>query len=420
MATEFLETEALVDAVESAAFDRPPAFVSNAHVTGLSVARALADHDVPVVALDRSADGVAPPSDAVDLAGRVTYPLDDPAGFRADVERVAAATGHEPVAFPCMDEWVHAYAETTPEGVRLPFADADRVAAVLDKFSLYDLAHDLGVPYPETYRLDRTDPDEAADALGFPLVVKPARKREMEEALGTNVLEVADREEFRSALEAAADADVAVMAQEKVRVTPGADCSLASYVPPDGGDALGVVGNARVRHPQPFGTSCLVETVDRPEIRERATAVLAASGYYGISEAEFVHDADRDEYVLLDVNTRPWKWISLPVAAGANLPMAAYADATDGASDYDRANADVRDARWVYLRDYLEQLAAPGGPPDELSDAEWRALLSGAFERGDVGDGRALATGVYRPSDPDPAVALLATAFGGPEYYCAC
>lgn len=414
MATEFLSTDALVDALSSTTFDRPPALVCNAHITGLGVARALAAHDVPVVALDRSDEGVAPASDAVAFAGRVTYPLDDRAGFREDVEAVAAATGHEPVAFPCMDEWVHALSATTPAGVQLPFADRERVAAVLDKFSLYDLAEDLGVPYPETYRLDRTDPADAADALGFPLVVKPARKREMEEALGTNVVEVADREEYRTVLDAADAAGVAVMAQEKVRVTPGADCSLASYVGPDG-DRLGVVGNARVRHPQPFGTSCLVETTDRPEIRERGFAVLDAAGYHGISEAEFVHDADRDEFVLLDVNTRPWKWVSLPVAAGANLPMAAYADATERRVE----RAERRDARWLYLRDYLAQRAASGGPPDALARAEWLALLSGRFESERVA-GRTLTTAVYRQSDPEPTLSLLDTEFGDDEYYCAC
>jgi len=54
MAAQFRSTEALIDALADASFDRPPALVSNAHVTGLSrVARALDAHDVPVIALDR-------------------------------------------------------------------------------------------------------------------------------------------------------------------------------------------------------------------------------------------------------------------------------------------------------------------------------------------------------------------------------
>ncbi|TKX83595.1 carboxylate--amine ligase, partial [Halorubrum sp. SS5] len=192
----------------------------------------------------------------------------------------------------------------------------------------------------------------------------------------------------------------------------GRDHSLASYVPPSGsGDALAVVGNAAVRYPRNFGTSCLVETADEPAIEERALAVLDDAGYHGISESEFVYDADREEFLLLDVNTRPWKWISMPVAAGANLPMAAYAAVTDASYESDG----VEPTRWVYLRDYLSLLAGDDAFWDQLSAADWRRLVSGAFER----EG-GLTTGVYRPSDPGPAAKLFETEFVDREYYCSC
>jgi len=418
MAEQFTSFDDLIAAAEAASFDRPPALVANAHITGLGVARALAAHGVPVVALDRVGDGVAPSSTAVDLAGRVTYPLDDAAGFRADVERLAAAFDDDPVAFGCMDEWVRALAETRPEGVRLPFA-ADRIDAVLDKSSLYETADRLGVPYPETYRIaetvgsgaDGTLPavaaEAAADELGFPLVVKPARKRAFEEAVGTNVVEVDDEDEFARLVATARREDVRVMAQERVPIRGGADRSYGSYVRPDG-ETMGVVGNP-TRYPVTYGTSCLVDRVETPAVAERAREVVEATGYYGISEAEFVYDVDRDEYVLLDVNTRPWKWVGLPVAAGADLPYAAYADAV-GAS-YEPAP--TTDARWVYLRDYLARLA--GGAPDQLTEAQWTALVAGT-----VDDDPSLTTGVYSPSDPGPSYRLLRTEFGEVEYYCAC
>ena len=437
MATEFLPTRELLDELEEASFDRPPAVVANAHITGVGVARALADSGVPVIALDRSGDGVAPGSDAVAHAGRVTYPLDDEAGFAADLERIVEAVGREVVAFACMDEWVHGLADTRPEGVRLPFA-ADAIGSVLDKQHLYELADDYEIPYPETYLLGAVSAAEAIEAVGgFPLVLKPARKRKFEEALGTNVVQVDTREEFDDTVQAAREADARVLVQEQVNVETGRDTSLASYVPPadghsyDGavpGDALGVVGNAAVRYPRGFGTSCLVETVDRPEIARRALRILDETGYHGISEAEFVYDADREEYVLLDINTRPWKWISLPVEAGANLPLAAYRDAVspeefdtvgaaDGRSGADgplAPNGEPTDARWVYLPDYLELCATTPAFRDVLSRDEWAALVSGAFE-----DDRGFTTGVYRPSDPMPAVDALESAFGL-EYYCSC
>jgi len=432
MAEAFRSTDGLCDALASASFDRPPALVSNAHITGLGVARALDAADVPVIALDRPADGragdggsraagapdartgrrahdgVAPPSTAVDYAGAVTYPLDDPGGFRADVERVVDAAGTEVVGFGCMDEWVHAYAGTEPDGVRLPFAGETAVERVLDKSSLYAVAEDLGIPYPETYRLSAVDPDEAVAELGFPLVLKPALKREFEEAVGTNVVEVADREEFDDVLAAAREAGVELMAQRTVAIGPGADRSFGSSVPPAGvADAAGVVGNA-TRSPRAYGTSCYVERAPHEAVRERALSVLAETGYHGISEAEFVYDREREEYLLLDVNTRPWKWIGLPVAAGVNLPLAAYASVTDATYEPDSP----RDARWVYLPDYLRLAASGGGG---LPREDWTTLASGRFES----DGD-LTTGLYRPSDPGPTAALLETEFSGREYYCSC
>jgi predicted ATP-grasp superfamily ATP-dependent carboligase len=419
MAETFHSTAGLRSALADASFDRPPALVANAHITGLGVARALAAHDVPVIALDRTGRGVAPPSEAVAYAGRVTYPLDDPGAFREDVEAIAAEIGHEPVAFTCMDEWVDAFAETRPDGVRLPF-DHRTYDGVLDKESLYGRCADLGVPYPETYSLADVDPDEAADRLGFPLVVKPARKREGEAVLGTNVLEVDDGAELASVVATAEDADVRLLLQERVDVAVGEDRSVASYVPPAGvEDAVGIVGNARVRNPTGYGTSCVVRSVESPELAERAYGLLDDAGYHGISEAEFVYDRGREEFVLIDLNTRPWKWIGLPVEVGADLPYVAYTGAVDGGSGGrpgDRTDGpDATDATWVYLRDYLEVLAGEPSFADVLDRETWTRLASGRFETE-----RGLTTGVYAPSDPAPTARLLETEFGSNEYYCSC
>lgn len=67
VAAEFHSREGLIEAVAARTFDRPPAIVCNAHVTGLAVARG--------------------------LAGRVRYPLDDREGFRANIEAIAARLG---------------------------------------------------------------------------------------------------------------------------------------------------------------------------------------------------------------------------------------------------------------------------------------------------------------------------------------
>ena len=411
--TEFLSHEQLLAAVGDAAFDRPPALVANAHITGLGVARALSADGVPVIAIDRTGDGAAPPSEAVDFAGAVTYPLDDQQQFADDVKAIATAAGTALVAFGCMDEWVHAFADTDPDGVRLPFSDRTVIDDVLNKSSLYRIADELGVPYPKTVPLDGDSDaaiERALSELDLPLVVKPALKREFEEAVGTNVIEVDTEDQLRDVLARSREADIEVMAQRKIESVCGEDHSLASYVGPDG-DVLSIVGNARVRNPPEFGTSCLVERADKPAIEQRALSVLRETGYYGISESEFVYCPDREEYLLLDINTRPWKWIGLPVAAGVNLPLAAYASVTK--TSYQPGES--TDARWVYLPDYLELLATNQSVRDRLGPNDWQSLLSGDFE-----DKSGLTTGVYRPSDSAPAYQVLQTTLGVTEYYCAC
>ena len=410
----------LVEAVGERKFDRPPALVANAHVTGLGVARALSAHDVPVITLDRTPDGVAPGSSAVDLAGSVTYPLDDLDGFRRDIETIADAMDHEPVAFGCMDEWVHAFADAEPDGVRLSFAGREVIDGVLDKTALYARCADLDVPFPETYRVEETAGDgdgppirtaeEAAEELGFPLVLKPALKREFEEAVGTNVIEVTDHEEYQEVVTGAAEQGIRLMAQEKVSVAEGEDRSLASYVSP-AGDAMALVGNARVRYPGGYGTSCVVDVVDDDTLRERALSVLSDANYHGISESEFVYDTDREEYVLLDVNTRPWKWIGLPVAAGLNLPYAAYAEAVGKSYEPDGPH----DRRWVFLADYVKRLGTDDRFTDVLSREQWLAIA-----RGDVHGEADVVTGVFDPEDPEPTFQLVRTELGTREYYCAC
>ena len=413
MADTFHTTDGLLEALEAESFPRPPALVANAHVTGLSVARALKRANIPVIAIDRSPDGVAPPSNAVDYAGGVTYPLDDAEGFKGDVESIVGAVGRDVVAFACMDEWVHAFAETAPEGVRRPVSGPETIDRVLDKESLYSSAEALGVPYPETYRLSETDPERAIDELGFPLVIKPARKREFEEAIGTNVVEVHDRAEFDEIVAAAREAGIRIMAQERVDVEQGRDHSVGSYVPPSGGteNALAFVGNPAVRYPLSFGTSTLVERSPLPSVEANALTILDDCSYHGISEAEFVYDRSRERYVLLDINTRPWKWIGLPVESGVNLPLAAYASVTE--ATYERGPD--RRTRWVYLRDYLALLAGEGQFRDRFDSETWRSILSGGFE-----NQPGLTTGVYRPSDPGPAAKLIETEFSEREYYCAC
>jgi len=122
----------------------------------------------------------------------VTYrSLDDLDGFREDVEAIVDAIGREAVAFGCMDEWALAYARAggsrgCPAPLRRDRHARRRVEQVRAVRDLRDArrsvpgdvpAHGDGGGGDGHAGRRRPDDEAAAEALGFPLVVKPELKR---------------------------------------------------------------------------------------------------------------------------------------------------------------------------------------------------------------------------------------------------
>jgi predicted ATP-grasp superfamily ATP-dependent carboligase len=55
--------------------------------------------------------------------------------------------------------------------------------------------------------------------------------------------------------------------------------------------------------------------------------ILNVVNYYGLSEIEFKRDPRDGKFKLLEINPRTWKWHSIALSAGINLPHILYCDA---------------------------------------------------------------------------------------------
>ncbi len=372
----------------------PTALVFNCHITGLAVARSLAAHGVPVVALDPDPRGLGQASRAVRDRHTCPNPLDDEAAFADWLVANATRFGEGAVLFPTNDEWVMAVArhrERLAEHFRIPFSDRAVIEALLDKRQLYANAERLSLPIPRTFSLD--DPARTAREIRYPAIVKPAEQRRFYDRFGVKVFRAEDAHELaRFARDAAG---LACVAQEVVDVPAGGFYSFTSYVAPDGEVRGSFVGRKLEQYPEGFGTGCLVVGEQVPEIVERGKPILHAFGYHGISEVEFIYDPQRKEHLLLDVNPRVWKWIGLPVASGVDLPWLAYSEAI-GRGEHAGA---LRDGlRWIYERDY--------------------ALLS--RERAPFPASGDVVLAVWDPEDPGPFAQLILNEGPAGRYYCAC
>ncbi len=394
---------------------QPAVLTFNSHITGLAVARSLGPRGVPVVALDRHPSGVGLYSKHSLVAGICPNPIEDEEGFISYLEEVGGALEKRALLFPTNDEWVLAVSRHRARLERcyiLPYSPLEVVEPILNKTLLYKAAERLGVAIPRTWYLSEQPVEEVARQVEYPCVLKPAEQRLFYDRFGAKLWVVHDREELlRLAVEAQG---YEMLVQELIEPGPDTFYSLCSYTS-EGGKAEGMFVGRKVEQYPPFsGTACLVDARWAPEIAERGASILAEFGYQGIAETEFMRDPRDGEFKLIDLNTRVWKWIGLPIRCGVDLPWLAYADALgESVSPSSR----VEGTRWVYGRDYLALLKERGqvNHGEALSSAEWASLVSGEFESGDT-----LLDAVYSPTDPMPFVRLLQNEAGQSRYYCAC
>lgn len=397
------------------AFERPAALVFNCHITGLAVARSLGKRGVPVIGLDRDDAGYGLHSRYTTVAGRCPYPLDDKTGFIDLLMRIGPALKQKAVLFPCLDEWVFAvahHASELSEYFLLPFSDIETVERILDKNLLYRKCEQLRIPIPKTFYVGAQSPEQIAGEIGFPCIVKPALQRAFTNEFGEKVLRAESRDEFLALCERASHHPL--LAQEIVGAGVDSFYSLCSYIGRDG-QAKGLfIGRKLEQYPPDFGTACLVDSRYVEEIVERGVDILREFGYHGISEVEFIYDEPSGDFKLLDINTRVWKWIGLPIRAGIDLPWLAYADAVYG--NIEAAGRQRDQLRWVYLKDYIALRRARSGVDETtLTRQDWLDLITGRAEQsGEIVDA------VLSSDDPEPFVQMLESLFTRKQYYCAC
>lgn len=394
----------------------PAALVMNTHLTGLAVARSLGRAGIPVLGLDKERGGLGQHSRHLAGLGLVPGPeVDRGAALAAHLVALGPAFATRPVLFPTNDDWVLALAAhraALEPHYAFPFAAHEIVQRALSKTALYRACEALGVPCPRSWYLDELTPEQVADLVPYPCVLKPDDSRGFYNAFQAKVFVVPDREQFLARVAQAAALGLTLVAQEWIGTDPGGFWSVASYLSP-GGQARGVfTGRKLEQWPPDFGTSCLADAVWDPVIAAAGVAVLRELGYHGISEIEFVRDAATGALLLLDVNTRAWKWVGLPIAAGIDLPLLAYRDATGTPVD---AGPQTDGVRWTFLRDYVQLVRARAAtvPEAAVTKTEWVDLLAGRPTT--------VVDGVHDPDDPEPSYDLLWEQLaGGAGYTCAC
>ena len=257
-------------------------------------------------------------------AGPITYPdpACDAAGFLATIERETAA--HEiDLLLPVTDISVLLLAQhrrVLPLCCRLPVAPFDVLMRAADKAEVAALATRVDVPLPATCILhSAAELGAVIDAVGCPLVVKPARSRVRigDGWRSTHVTYAGDADELRVQVGALPAHFFPVLLQERIS-GPGTGVFLCY----DEGRCVATFAHRRLREMPPSGgVSVLCESVaPDPDACTAARRLLDELGWHGVAMVEFKRD-DRDGVAkLMEINGRFWGSLQLAIDAGVDFP----------------------------------------------------------------------------------------------------
>ncbi|HYR83154.1 MAG TPA: ATP-grasp domain-containing protein [Terriglobia bacterium] len=299
------------------------ALVIGGNLNGLSIARSLGRHGVPVwvttppnmklASFSRYTLRTLPWPDG-DSEAQAAYLLELAERYRLD----------QWVLFPTSDEsaaLLSKFHAALSRRFRVSTPTWDVLRWAYDKRLTYRLAAEERVDFPSTI-YPATEADLEAARCSFPAVLKPATHATMNRFTADKAWPVANREELLARYRQARELippDL-ILVQERI---PGGGESQFSYAALCcGGQPIASLTARRTRqYPIDFGySSSFVETLDIPEIVAPSRRLLAAIRYTGIVEVEYKLDARNGRYKLLDINPRLWTWSPLSGRAGIDFP----------------------------------------------------------------------------------------------------
>jgi D-aspartate ligase len=299
------------------------ALVIGGTLNGLSIARSLGRHGVPVWVLTPSDVKLA--SFSRYTSRSLTWSDGD---HEAQVEYLLRVAIHNNlnqwVLFPTSDESAVLLSQ-----FHAPLSRLFRVATptwdilrwAYDKRFTYRLAAEQQVDYPSTI-YPATEADLEDVNVAFPAILKPATHASINRFTTDKAWPVKNRQELLARYREARELISPNLILLQELIPGGGECQFSyAALCRDGQPVASLTARRTRQYPIDFGhSSSFVETVDVPEIVAPSRRLLAAIRYTGLVELEYKLDARDGRYKLLDINPRIWTWSALGGRAGIDFP----------------------------------------------------------------------------------------------------
>jgi D-aspartate ligase len=331
----------------------PPVLILNLFHSGLAIARDLAGRNVRVIGL--SADHKIYGNFTRFCEVRFVPNSQEEPEQLAKVLLQFAPELTGSVIFPTRDAdvlFLDRYREELSAHYRLALPPHDCLLRVMDKHALTTIAEKSGTPVPRTARISSTRELHRVEMeVGFPCVLKPVyavnwRTGEgCSKVGGRKAILVENQQQLEHEYGIVSTVDPEVLVQQWIPGSAEQIVICGGYVS-RGGDALAYfTARKLVQSPDDFGTGCLVESMEIPEIVPLTQRLWKSLRYEGMAEVEYKQDKNSGKYYLIEINTRHWDWHGLGGASGINLTWTAYCDLTGRLRD--QVQMPIVEAKWI-------------------------------------------------------------------------
>lgn len=246
--------------------------------------------------------------------------------------------GHEDVGIFCRHK------DRLPEGVHLAIPEMDSYNIAEDKFSIVEIAREIGCPAAETHQIfSKEQLEEKAETINYPLIVKAragnsakgVRIAKNKKDLFTKFDELVDVFEL--------DKDRWPILQE---LLPGEAAGVCVVY--DHGKCVASFAEKylRCKNPNRFGTSTLREVFKNEELVNHAIGIMDKLHWHGIAHLDFVADKD-GVFKLIEINPRLWGALSLAIHSGVDFPYLWYLQALGKKCGDSKFNIKPMKSRWI-------------------------------------------------------------------------
>ena len=196
------------------------------------------------------------------------------------------------------------------------------ISLCYNKKNTYLKAKELNISIPNSlYPANEDDLRGMKHLIKFPVIIKPAVMYKLYKETGRKNLKCANEKElfenYKKVLKYIPADEVIVQ-----EIIEGGATVLFSYGSFFANNiSFGSFIAHRIRQkPMDFGISTtFAKTVVNKDIQMLAEKFLKGINYFGLSEIEFMYDKKSNEYKLIEINPRSWKWHSIANKLNINL-----------------------------------------------------------------------------------------------------